>query len=366
MTEAKLFTPLAAGALRLRNRVVMAPLTRNRARPSDDAPVDIHVDYYRQRASAGLIISEGTQISPEGKGYAWTPGIYSPEQIDGWAPVTEAVHAEGGTIVAQIWHVGRVSHTSLQPGGGAPVGPSALASGGRTFDGTGFVETSPPRALDLIEIPRILASYHQAALNARAAGFDGVEIHAANGYLIEQFLRASSNTRTDGYGGSVENRTRFLAEVVSTVAEAIGGDRVGVRLSPFSHANGVEIDGAFELYSRAIERISPYGLAYLHMVEGETGGARTLPEPDSIAKLRALFAGAYIANNGYDRETALEAVESGAADAVAFGKLFISNPDLVERLRRNAPLNEADRDTFYGGGAKGYTDYPFLPETASA
>lgn len=360
MTEAKLFTPLRAGALSLKNRVVMAPLTRNRARPEDDAPVALNAEYYRQRASAGLIISEGTQISPEGKGYAWTPGIYSSAQIEGWRAVTEAVHAEGGLIVAQIWHVGRVSHVSLQPGGKAPVGPSALTATTRTFDGEKFVPTSEPRALETAEIAQILASYHHAAMNARSAGFDGVEIHAANGYLIEQFLRVSSNTRTDGYGGSIENRTRFLEEVVETVSGAIGADRVGVRLSPFSHANGVEIDGAEELYTRAIERISPYGLAYLHMVEGETGGARTLPDPEAIARLRALFNGVYIANNGYDRQRAIEAVETGAADAVAFGRLFISNPDLVERLRAGAPLNDWDQPTFYGGGEKGYTDYPAL------
>ncbi|MFQ8431094.1 alkene reductase [Amaricoccus sp. W119] len=366
MTDAKLFTPLKAGALSLRNRVVMAPLTRNRARPRDDAPIDLHVDYYRQRASAGLIISEGTQISPMGKGYAWTPGIHSPAQIDGWRAVTDAVHAEGGTIVAQIWHVGRVSHSSLLPDGAQPVGPSALTAATRTFDGEKFMPTSEPRAIDIGGIGRVLANYHHAAMNARSAGFDGVEIHAANGYLIEQFMRASSNTRTDAYGGSVENRTRFLEEVVATVSEAIGADRVGVRLSPFSHANGVEIDGAEELYSRAIERISAYGLAYLHLVEGETGGERSLPDPEAIARLRALFKGVYIANNGYDREMAIDAVESGAADAVAFGKLFISNPDLVERLRRDAPLNAPDRDTFYGGGAKGYTDYPFLTEPTPA
>ncbi|TPE48269.1 alkene reductase [Amaricoccus solimangrovi] len=364
MTEAKLFTPLKAGALSLRNRVVMAPLTRNRARPADDAPGDLAVEYYRQRASAGLIISEGTQISPMGKGYALTPGIHSAAQIDGWSRITEAVHAEGGAIVAQIWHVGRISHTSLLPDGAQPVGPSALTAEARTFDGEKFQPVSAPRALDIGGIGRVLANYHHAAMNARSAGFDGVEIHAANGYLIEQFLRASANERTDAYGGSVENRTRFLEEVVATVSEAIGADRVGVRLSPFSHANGVEIEGAEELYARAIERIDAYGLAYLHMIEGETGGARTYPDPEAIARLRSLFKGVYIANNGYDRRMAIDAVESGAADAVAFGRLFISNPDLVERLRRDAPLNEPDRDTFYGGGAGGYTDYPSLPEAA--
>lgn len=360
MTEA-LFTPLQAGALHLKNRVVMAPLTRNRALPDGNVPGPLAVDYYRQRAGAGLIISEGTQISHVGQGYAWTPGIYSPAQIAGWRPVTEAVHGAGGRIVAQIWHVGRVSHTSLQPGGAAPVGPSALSADSKTFDGTGFVTTSVPRALELSEIPGILADYAAAARNALEAGFDGVEIHAANGYLIDQFLRPSANQRTDAYGGSVENRTRFLAEVVETVAGAIGADRTGIRLSPYSPANGVVVDEtATETFARAIERIDPVGLAYLHMVEGATGGSRDLPEGASIAALRALFRGVYIANNGYDRRMAIEAVAAGHADAVAFGKAFISNPDLPERLRRDAPLAEPDRTTFYGGGAEGYTTYPAL------
>ncbi|MFO1107497.1 MAG: alkene reductase [Amaricoccus sp.] len=366
MSELKLFTPLQAGALHLANRVVMAPLTRNRARPADDAPIALHVDYYRQRASAGLIITEGTQISPEGKGYAWTPGIYSPAQIAGWRAVTDAVHAEGGQIVAQIWHVGRVSHVSLQPGGQAPVGPSAIGAASKTFDGTGFVETSAPRALEPSDIARILGDYAKAARNAVEAGFDGVEIHAANGYLIDQFMRPSANHRTDLYGGSVENRTRFLEEVVEAVTGEIGGARTGIRLSPFSPANNVVVDEtAAETFARGIERINPYGLAYLHMVEGATGGSRDLPEGASIDALRALFDGAYIANNGYDRRMAVEAVESGRADAIAFGKPFISNPDLVERLRRDATLNPPDNATFYGGGAKGYTDYPTL-QTAAA
>lgn len=363
---AKLFTPLDAGALRLRNRVVMAPLTRNRATPDGEVPGPLAPEYYGQRAGFGLIISEGTQISQQGQGYAWTPGMFSPAQIDGWRPVTDAVHAKGGTIVAQIWHVGRVSHTSLQPGGAAPIAPSPLRAETKTYDGTSFVATSAPRALALEEIPGILESYAQSARNAREAGFDGVEIHAANGYLVDQFMRPSANVRTDAYGGSVENRTRFLEEVVEAVAGAIGGDRVGVRLSPFSPANAVVVDEtAQETFARGIERIAPYGLAYLHMVEGATGGSRELPAGASIDALRALFPGAYIANNGYDRETAIEAVESGRADAVAFGRLAIANPDLVERLRRNAPLNEPVRETFYGGGAEGYTDYPAL-EAASA
>lgn len=362
----KIFTPLRAGALALRNRVVMAPLTRNRAIPGGDVPGPLAPTYYGQRAGFGLIVSEGTQVSPQGQGYAWTPGMYSAAQIEGWRPVTEAVHVRGGTIVAQIWHVGRVSHTSLQPGGGAPVGPSALAANSKTFDGREFVATSAPRALAIEEIPGIVADFARAAQNAREAGFDGVELHGANGYLIDQFMRPSANVRTDGYGGSVENRTRFLAEVVEAVAAAIGADRVGLRLSPFSPANGVEVDEtAPEIFARAIERIDPVGLAYLHMVEGATGGSRELPPWASIEALRALFHGIYIANNGYDREMAIEAVESGRADAVAFGKLAIANPDLVERLRRGAALNAADRATFYGGGAEGYTDYPSL-EAADA
>jgi N-ethylmaleimide reductase len=359
----KLFTPLDAGALHLKNRVVMAPLTRNRALREGDVPAPLAVDYYRQRAGDGLIISEGTQIGATGQGYIWTPGIYSAAQIDGWRKVTDAVHAAGGTIVAQIWHVGRVSHVSLQPGGAASVGPSAHRAETRTFDGKEFTPVSEPRALALDEIPGVVADYAQAARNAREAGFDGIEIHGANGYLVDQFMRPSANTRTDAYGGSVENRTRFVEEVVAATAEAIGGDRVGIRLSPFSPANGVVVDEtAPETFARAIERIAHYGLAYLHMVEGVTGGPRTLPEGASIEALRALFPGAYIANNGYTREMAIEAVESGRADAVAFGKLALANPDLVERLRRNAPLNDPDKATFYGGDEQGYTDYPTLAE----
>ena len=364
MTEA-LFTPYTLGDIAVKNRIVMAPLTRNRARPEDDTPFDLHAEYYAQRAGAGLIITEGTQISPEGKGYAWTPGIYSEAQVAGWKTVTDAVHAKGGKIAAQLWHVGRISHVSLQEGGAAPVAPSAIGAASRTFDGTGFVETSVPRALDLAEIPRVIEDYRRAARNADAAGFDGVEIHAANGYLIDQFLRDTSNTRTDGYGGSVANRVRFLAEVVTAVTEILGPGRVGVRLSPFSNANNVGIDSdTLATFGAAIDVLNAAGIAFLHMVEGQTGGPRDWPE-GALETLRDRFNGAYVANNGYVRDTAVAAVASGKVDLVAFGKLYISNPDLAERLALDAPLNPMPTEGLYGGGSKGYTDYPTLEKSAA-
>jgi N-ethylmaleimide reductase len=366
VTYPRLFSPLTAGSIELANRIVMAPLTRNRARAEDDAPQDLHVEYYSQRASAGLIVTEGSQITPEGKGYAWTPGIHSSEQIAGWRAVTDAVHARGGKIVIQLWHVGRVSHTSLQPGGQAPVAPSAIAAQSRTFDGTGFVATSDPRALALEEIPRVIEDFRQATRNARDAGFDGVEIHGANGYLIDQFLKDGANRRTDAYGGSVENRVRFLDEVVAAVSETWEPGRVGVRLSPFSNANGASDGDPMATFSAAIDRLNAYGLSYLHLVEGQTGGPREWPEGASIDGLRARFSGVYMANNGYDRQMAIDAVEEGRADLVAFGKPFIANPDLVARLEGDAPLNTPDPETFYGGGVKGYTDYPTLEQASAA
>ena len=282
MTSPKLFTPIKAGAIDLKNRIVMAPLTRNRARAEDDAPYDIHVDYYAQRAGAGLIVTEASQISPEGKGYAWTPGIYSPAQVAGWKAVTDAVHAKGGRIVLQMWHVGRISHTVLQPDGQVPVAPSAIGAKAKTFDGESFVETSEPRALELSEIPRVIEDYRKAARNAVEAGFDGVEIHAANGYLIDQFLRDGANRRTDAYGGSIENRTRFMREVVEAVTEVWGADRVGIRLSPFSNANNISDSDPMPLFEHAVDILNGFGLAYLHMVEGQTGGPRELAEGQSI------------------------------------------------------------------------------------
>lgn len=367
MSEPKLFTAGALGDIEIANRVVMAPLTRNRARPGADAPYEIHAEYYAQRASAGLLITEASQIMPEGKGYAWTPGIHSEEQIAGWKKVTEAVHARGGKIVIQLWHVGRISHVDLQPDGKAPVAPSAVTAKVKTFlESGGFSETSTPRALEEAEIPGIVAAYAQAAKNAMEAGFDGVEVHAANGYLIDQFLKDGVNQRTDGYGGSIENRTRLLAEVIDAVTAAIPAGRVGVRLSPFSGANDARDSTPQETFSRAIERISGKGLAYLHVVEGQTGGPRELPEGADLDALRAKFDGAWMVNNGYDRAMAIAAVDKGEADAVAFGKAFISNPDLVTRLHEGAPLNEWDQSTFYGGTEKGYTDYPTLADDKAA
>ncbi|WP_084398558.1 alkene reductase [Henriciella aquimarina] len=360
MTE-KLFTPVALGDLTLPNRVVMSPLTRNRARPDGDVPQEMNAEYYAQRAGAGLIITEATQISPEGKGYAWTPGIYSEEQVEGWKLVTDAVHRKGGRIAAQIWHVGRISHTSLQPDGQAPVAPSAIAAKSRTFDGESFVETSTPRALETDEIPRLVEDFRKAAENAKKAGFDAVEIHGANGYLIDQFLRDSSNKRTDQYGGSVENRTRLLKEVVEAVTSVWDPKKVGIRFGPYSNANDVSDSDPLALFSRAYDIAEEAGLGFLDIIEGQTGGERDAPE-DGLAELRKHFSGLYIANNGYTRELAIERVEAGKADAVAFGRPYISNPDLVERLKQDAPLNELDKENLYGGREKGYTDYPTLEE----
>ena len=357
-----LFSPVTMGAIEAANRVAMAPLTRNRADNDTGEVGDMHVDYYRQRAGAGLIITEATQISAEGKGYIRTPGIHTPEQVAAWKKVTDAVHEAGGKIVCQLWHVGRISHVSLQPDGQQPVAPSAVNAGVKTFTENGFEPTSDPRALDIEEMPRIVDKYAQAAKMAIAAGFDGVEVHAANGYLIDQFLKTGSNKRDDAYGGSVENRARLLMEVMEAVTAAIGGDRTGIRLSPFSPANGISDDNPQETFTHVVKGLNRFGLAYLHMVEGATGGSRDLKDGHSIDALRKLFDGVYMANNGYDREMAMAAVASGHADVIAIGRPFIANPDLVKRYRQNAPLNEGDQSTYYGGGREGYTDYPFLEE----
>ncbi len=356
MTE-KLFTPLKAGEIEMSNRVVMAPLTRNRAR--GDVPGPLHVEYYRQRAGAGLIVTEGSQISPMGKGYADTPGIYSAEQVAAWAQVTRAVHDAGGRIAIQLWHVGRISHPDLLDGR-APVSASAGAAKSKTFVNGAFLPTGEARALSEDEIAATVEDYRRAAANARAAGFDAVEIHGANGYLIDQFLRDTVNRRTDGYGGPIANRLRFLREVVAAVAGEMGPGRTGIRLSPWSNANDVGIDSDTPaLFAGAVDVLNAAGLAFLHVVEGQTGGPRDWPA-GGIEALRARFRGVWIANNGYTRDMAVQAVDSGAADAVAFGRAAIANPDLVRRLREGAPLNAPVPATFYGGGAEGYTDYPAL------
>jgi N-ethylmaleimide reductase len=356
-----LFQPVQFGPYTLSNRIVMAPLTRSRAQKGD-IPGLLAPEYYRQRATAGLIIAEATQISPQGKGYAFTPGIYNSAQVEGWKPVTQAVHEEGGRIFLQLWHVGRISHPALQPNGELPVAPSAIRPEGNAFTEEGFVPFVTPRALETAEIPAISEQYRVASHYALAAGFDGVEIHAANGYLIDQFLRDGTNHRTDVYGGSLENRTRLLLEVTAAVISVWGAERVGVRFSPISPANDIADSDPATLFTFVVEQLNRFDLLYLHIIEGATGGPRQVENGFDLQILRRLFKGIYIGNNGYDRQLALMARQQGLVDLVAFGRPFIANPDLVERLHHAAPLNEVDGDTLYGGAEKGYTDYPFLGE----
>jgi N-ethylmaleimide reductase len=355
-----LFQPTRIGDIALANRVVMAPLTRCRA---DEAAGDIpgsamNVAYYRQRSNAGLIISEGTQVAPGGKGYMATPGIYSDAQVEGWKHITQAVHAAGGKIVAQIWHVGRIAHPDLT-GGLEPVAPSAVAPQMLVYGRKGKVPAPVPHALTVEEIQQVVQQYRRGAANAMRAGFDGVEIHGANGYLIDQFLRDSTNLRQDSYGGSPQNRIRFALEVVDAVAAEIGAGRTGIRLSPVSPANDSAESHPQAVFGPLVEALSQRGIAFIHFVEGATGGPRDLSGFD-FAWARHTFQGAYIANNGYTRDMAIEAVASGRADAVAFGRAYISNPDLVQRLQANAPLAKANSATFYAPGPEGYTDYPSL------
>jgi N-ethylmaleimide reductase len=362
---ATLFDPIRVGELALASRIVMAPLTRNRAAVGQ-VPSDLAVEYYRQRAGAGLIIAEATQVCPEGQGYVDTPGIHSAAQVAGWRRVTEAVHAAGGRIVAQLWHVGRISHVSLQPGGQAPVSSTARAAQAKTLTAEGWLPVSAPRALRTDEMPGVVAAYRHAARCAMDAGFDGVEVHGANGYLIEQFLRDTINDRTDGYGGPIENRVRLLVEVMQAVAGEIGGGRTGLRLSPVTPANDAAQDRDPQaLYECAVAQLAPLKLAFIEVVEGATGGPRDVA-PFDYAALRRRFAGAWIVNNGYQRQMAMDVVASGGADLVSFGRPYIGNPDLARRLREDAPLAAFDRKTLYGGGAPGYTDYPALGQGAGA
>lgn len=359
ISQTDLFSPSTMGALELSNRIVMAPLTRSRY-GEDGIPDELHATYYAQRAGAGLIVAEATNISAQGRGYAATPGIWDDKQVAGWKTVTDAVHAAGGKIVSQLWHVGRFSSVELQPDGAAPVAPSAIKAEGQTYTSEGFVPVSVPRALATEEIPGIIEQYKKAAENAKRAGFDGVEVHSANSYLLDQFIRDSTNQRSDRYGGSIENRTRLTLEVTEAVVKIWGSDRVGIRLSPVTPdaGNTPPDSDVMATYGYLIQQLNRFKLAYLHFVEGATAGTRELPDGVDLDALRALFDGAYIGNNNYDLELAIERRAQGRIDAVAFGRLFIANPDLVERLRRGIELAVAPREVYYGGGAKGYTDWP--------
>jgi N-ethylmaleimide reductase len=318
--------------------------------------------YYVQRASAGLLITEATQVSETGVGYPNTPGIHSPEQVAGWRQVTEAVHAAGGKIFLQLWHVGRISHPSLQPGGALPLAPSAIAPAGEVMTYQGKQAFLAPRAVEIEEIPGLVESYASGAANARAAGFDGVEIHAANGYLIDQFLRDGTNRRTDAYGGSVANRVRFLLEVTEAVCGAWEPARVGVRLSPLNAFNSMADSDPPATFGRAARALRSFGLAYLHVVEASVGAAGVVPQAFDYEALKAAFGGPYIANGAYDRERACAVLSAGRADLVSFGALFLANPDLPARLARGGPYNVPDPTNFYGGDAHGYTDYPVLED----
>lgn len=355
-----LFSSVRLGSLDLANRIVMAPLTRSRA-GDDGVPGELHATYYAQRATAGLIIAEATNISHQGRGYALTPGIWTEAQVAGWKAVTDAVHRAGGRIVSQLWHVGRFSHVSLQPDGQAPVAPSAVKAEGQTYANEGMVDVSMPRALETDEIPGLISDYVHAAKNAKRAGFDGIEVHSANSYLLDQFIRDSTNRRTDRYGGSIENRTRQTQEVVAAVLDVWEPGRVGIRLSPTTpDAGNTPMDGdLMATYGHLIRALNRFGLAYLHFVEGATGGTREIPAGIDLDALRAQFDGPYIGNNGYDLDLAMGRRGEGRLDAVAFGRPFIANPDLVRRLRHDLALTEAPREAYYGGGgAKGNTDWP--------
>ena len=367
-----LFDPIKAGDLVLENRIAMAPLTR--ARALNAIPDDLTALYYKQRATAGLIVSEGTAISQQGQGNIDVPGLYEKEQLEGWKKVTDTVHNAGGKIVAQLWHTGRISHSSLQPNGGAPVAPSAIQAKARTYikddEGKGiFVETSLPRALDAAEIPGIIEDYCKAADNAvNVAGFDGVEIHAANGYLLDQFLRSNSNHRTDEFGGSIENRARFPLLVAEAVAKKIGSGRTGIRISPVTPANDAHDPDPQPLFDFFVDALAAYELAFIHLIEGSTGGDRNYNEakyPFDYQRLKHVYRdaggnGAWMVNNGYTADMAEQAVKSGYADIVSFGRPFIANPDLVRRIKEHAKWNALDQTTLYGGNEKGYTDYPTL------
>ena len=352
-----LFSPAQLGAISLNNRIVMAPLTRSRAPKENGVPQPMNVTYYQQRATAGLIVTEATPISAMGHGYPFLPGIYTDEQVAGWKKVVDAVHAKGGKMVLQLWHVGRISHPSLLPNHVLPVAPSAIKPAGQLYTYDGMVDFVEPRALEASELPALVADYAHATQCALDAGFDGVEIHAANGYLLDQFLRDSTNKRTDNYGGSFENRTRLLIDVIKAVVAVAGSDQVGIRLSPVNPFNDISDSDPQALFNYVVSELNQFNLAYLHVIEGDVGGNA---QAFDFVALRKLFKNAYMANLGYDKARGNAAIASGHADVIAYGVPFIANPDLVERYRADAPLNEANPVLFYGGDDKGYTDYPTL------
>ena len=360
-----MFSTVSLGAIELKNRLVMAPLTRMRA-VAGHVPNPLAKTYYAQRASAGLIISEATQISNLGMGYPGTPGIYTPEQTAAWQEIVAAVHAKGGRIVAQLWHVGRISHSSLHPEHGVPEAPSVIAPAGQTYGADWqLYDYETPKAMSIEDIARLLTEYQAAAQNAKAAGFDGVEIHAANGYLLDQFLQDKTNQRSDQYGGSIENRLRLLGEVIDAVTTVFPSNRIGVRLSPYGTFNDIGDSDPKALFTAAIHQLNKCNLAYIHMIEPRAtsaGGGDQINEdaPITSEMFRVAYQGKFITAGGYDQAMGEKALEDGLADAVAYGRLFISNPDLVERFSQNAPLNPYNRATFYGGNELGYTDYPAL------
>jgi N-ethylmaleimide reductase len=360
MSDVDIFSPFRLGPLDLPNRAVMAPMTRNRAGPGN-VPTELNATYYAQRAGAGLIVSEATQISPQGIGYPGTPGIHTAKQVAGWKLVTDAVHAAGGRIFLQLWHVGRISHPSLQPDGALPVAPSAVAPAGQAWTFDGMKPYVTPRALETAELPGIVVQYRQGAANAKAAGFDGVEVHAAHGYLLDQFLRDSTNKRDDAYGGSASNRARLLVEVMEAVADEWGGARVGVHLSPTNLAfNDISDSAPAATFSTVVRALDRLGLAYLHLVEpGPVDPVGPGPRLDA-AFFRPMWGTALIANKAYDLPRANAVLRDGSADLVSFATLYLANPDLDQRFRRGGPFNAPDRKTFYGGAARGYTDYPAL------
>jgi len=362
MKKMKLFEPIEIGPVKLKNRIVMAPMTRNRAPNEYEAPTEIHAEYYSQRSSAGLILSEGSPVSPGARGYIATAGIYNDEQEKGWKRVNEAVHEKGGHMQVQLWHVGRVSHPYFHDGKKPPA-PSAVKAEAMSFTPDGFKPTPEPRAMTLVEIKHTIDDFRKAAARAKSAGFDGAQIHGANGYLIEQFLHSSANRRTDEYGGSIENRTRFLFEVIDAVAGEIGEERTSLRLSPSNLFNTNNDPDSKELYEYVIQKLNGYNLSYLELVEA-IGDLSEHPHlvPNVTEHFRPIYNGILMTNGGYSREEAIEIVENGTADMVSFARLFLANPDLPERFEANAELNEPDSGTFYGGGAEGYTDYPFLKD----